>query len=115
MNFDLTKTFLDSKLNPLSNDSGLTKMNLQEIKLLDLTTEYDAVLRQLDESESGGGWTLELILLSDKRKFNATTARGNVRIFKTLETALSYALDACQKRKSLKLVYRSQEFSISPM
>ncbi|WP_180061833.1 MULTISPECIES: hypothetical protein [unclassified Acinetobacter] len=89
-------------------------MNLQEIKLLDQTTQYDVVIRQI-ASDKGktSGWTLELILCADKRVFEATTARGNVRIFKTLETALTYALDACKNRKSLSLIYHSQKLSIS--
>lgn len=89
-------------------------MNLQEIKLLDLTTEYDVVIRQIVlNQEKSNGWTLELILCADKRSFKATTARGNVRIFKTLETALTYALNACKNRKSLSLVYHSQKLSIT--
>jgi len=91
-------------------------MNLQEIKLLDDTTEYDVVLRQIvsdSKSSKSDGWVLELILCADRRVFEATTARGNIRIFKTLETALTYALDACKNRKSMSLIYRTQKFSIT--
>lgn len=88
-------------------------MNLQEIKLLDDTTDYDVVLRQIVSNSKSDAWVLELILCADKRVFEASTARGNIRIFKTLETALTYALDACKNRKSMSLVYRSQKFLIT--
>lgn len=113
---DHHKIFLDSQLKLQQViDNGSSKMNLQEIKLLDITTEYEVVLRELQFSDlkSSSGWMLELILCADKRVFSATTSRGNVRIFKTLETALAYALDACKNRKSLHLYYHDQKLKVT--
>ncbi len=59
-------------------------MNRTEIKLLNSTTEYGVELRESDSEIKG--WTLDIILCVDARRFTATTSRGNIRIFKFMAT-----------------------------
>lgn len=88
-------------------------MNRTEIKLLNSTTEYVVELRELDSETKG--WTLDIILCVDARRFTATTSRGNVRIFKTLETALSFVFEECSQRKSLAFEFSKRLYNISPI
>lgn len=86
-------------------------MNRTEIRLLNSTTEYGVELRESDLEMKG--WTLDIILYVDERRFTATTSRGNIRIFRTLETALSFVFEVCSHRKSLTFEFSKRLYNVS--
>lgn len=93
-------------------ETGNSKMNRTDIRLLNTTTDYRVELKESDSEIKG--WVLDIVLCSDSRRFTAVTSRGNVRIFKTLETALSFVFEECPQRKSLTFEFNKQLYKVSP-